>query len=146
MVKKVQPILSKEELTALNRIMDYLSTKSKDYIRLSPEERQGHIFHSVLVLRSSAWFNKTLFDTGQIICTEDATAALKSSYQEVSEFLYRHQTGDWGEVDYADWLDNDYSVEEGLRISSAYRTKAGEELWITTVSDRSFTTIDLSDR
>ncbi len=145
MVTIVQPLFSEEEFTAIRRMLDYLGAESDNYAVLSPEERKDHIFHSVLVLRASGWFNKTLFDTGRIVCTEGATAAMERCYQEASEFIYRHQTGDWGEISFDDWNENDYSVEQGLRILSAFRTKAGKKLWVITESDRSATTILLPE-
>ena len=40
-------------------------------------------------------------------------------------------------------MKNEYSVEHGFRILSAYTTSAGEQVWILTEADRSATTIML---
>jgi len=64
---------------------------------------------------------------------------------EVREALTRHMRGDWGELCDEDWKDNDFSVEHGFRILSAYRSKAGVKFWIITEADRSATTILLPD-
>jgi hypothetical protein len=57
------------------------------------------------------------------------------------EFLSRHQTGDWGIVCDDDKRENDFSVREGFRILSSYKTSNGEKLWVITEADRSVTTI-----
>jgi hypothetical protein len=38
-----------------------------------------------------------------------------------------------------DRKENDYSLEHGFRLLSAYKTNAGDKLWIITESDRSVT-------
>jgi len=44
-----------------------------------------------------------------------------------------------------DRKENDYSLEHGFRLLSAYRTHAGDKLWIITESDRSVTIYVESD-
>jgi hypothetical protein len=44
-----------------------------------------------------------------------------------------------------DRKENDYSLEHGFRLLSAYRTHAGDKLWIITESDRSVTTLLLPE-
>jgi hypothetical protein len=61
------------------------------------------------------------------------------------EYLIRHLSGDWGEVDAEDWETNDQSVKEGLRILSAYTLGTGVKIWIITEWNRSVTTILLPD-
>jgi len=41
--------------------------------------------------------------------------------------------------------ENDYSLEHGFRLLSAYRTHAGDKLWIITESERSVTTLLLPE-
>ena len=53
--------------------------------------------------------------------------------------------GDWGEVPEEDKRENEFSVQQGFRILSAYTTSAGERIWIITEADRSATTILLPD-
>jgi len=84
--------------------------------------------------------NKVLFDLGQTVMTIEAREALKESNQTANEFLARHQTGDWGLVCGDDRRENDFSVKEGFRILSAYKTTKGEKLWIITEADRSSST------
>src|SRR5262245_47125962 len=84
---------------------------------------------------------KPLFPLGQIYMTPGALEALEESEQGASEFLHRHQSGDWGEMSEEDKQENDFSVDKRLRIFSAYRTSKGEKLWVITEADRSVTTI-----
>jgi hypothetical protein len=84
---------------------------------------------------------KRLFSLGRTVMTPGALEALAESEQQPSEFLERHQQGDWGEVDEFDWQENDLSVRGGFRILSAYRTAKDVKLWAITEADRSSTTI-----
>lgn len=59
--------------------------------------------------------------------------------------LARHMRGDWGEVCDSDWEENDFSLEHGCRILSAYSTKCGVQFWIITEADRSATTVLLPE-
>jgi hypothetical protein len=86
-----------------------------------------------------------LFALGRVVATPGALQALEDAGQEPEEFLNRHDRGDWGEVAEADKHENDFSLQHGFRILSAYTTKAGERIWIITEADRSVTTILLSD-
>jgi hypothetical protein len=85
------------------------------------------------------------FALGQILATPGALKALEESSQSPAEFLARHASADWGEVDAEDAKENELSVEQGFRILSAYRTSKGVRLWIITEADRSATTVLLPD-
>ena len=85
--------------------------------------------------------SKALFSLGQIVGTPGALRALAEAQQEPLDFLARHVTGDWGELDDEDKAQNDLSVKNGLRILSAYTLQTGERIWLITESDRSATTI-----
>ena len=84
---------------------------------------------------------RPLFPLGETVMTIGAREALMESNQEPMEFLFRHVQGDWGEVCIEDADENDFSVKNGFRILSAYKTTKGEKLWIITEADRSLTTI-----
>ena len=84
-----------------------------------------------------------LFPLGQIVATPGALRALQKAEQAHDVFLDRHVDGDWGEVPEADKQENEFSVEHGFRILSAYTTSAGDRIWILTEADRSATTIML---
>ncbi len=72
------------------------------------------------------------FSLGRIVATPGALHALQSSGQAADEFLARHVTGDWGNLDEEDRQTNDAALINGSRILSAYVTKKGERLWIIT--------------
>jgi hypothetical protein len=58
------------------------------------------------------------------------------------ELLHRHVTGDWGDICEEDADENNYAVEYGLRILSAYGARDDpDRLWVITEADRSVTTI-----
>ena len=86
-----------------------------------------------------------LFLLGQVCATPGALEALRRSGQKPGEFLVRHVTGDWGDVCEEDKRLNDAAVAQGTRVFSAYRTAAGEKLWVITEADRSATTLLLPD-
>jgi len=87
----------------------------------------------------------TRFELGQVVATPGALAALTDANQDPQEFVTRHQSGDWGEVDEADRKENEFSVNRQLRLMSVYRTAKGVTLWLITEADRSATTILLPD-
>jgi hypothetical protein len=82
-----------------------------------------------------------LFSLGMVVGTPGAVRALEAAGQHPQEFLDRHVHGDWGEVPEADKQENDFSLQHGFRILSAYTTKAGERIWVLTEADRSATTM-----
>src|ERR1700720_2072445 len=81
------------------------------------------------------------FELGQIVATPGALAALKKAGQQPGEFLTRHVNREWGDLSDEDRKENEYSLEHGFRLLSAYRTHTGDKLWIITESDRSVTTL-----
>jgi hypothetical protein len=86
-----------------------------------------------------------LFPLGQIVATPGALQALERAEQLPGEFLARHVSGDWGDVPEADKQENDFSVQYGFRILSAYTTSADETIWVLTEADRSVTTLLLPE-
>ena len=85
------------------------------------------------------------FELGQIVATPGALAALKKAGQQPGELLTRHITRDWGDLDEDDRKENEYSLEHGFRLLSAYKTNAGDRVWIITEADRSVTTLLLPE-
>jgi hypothetical protein len=75
---------------------------------------------------------KAKFHPGQIVVTHGALDALQDAGQQLHEFLVRHLSGDWGDLDQEDRSLNDAAVIDGSRILSAYTTRKGERLWIIT--------------
>ncbi len=72
------------------------------------------------------------FSLGRIVATPGALHALHEAGQSADEFLVRHVTGDWGDLDDEDKSLNDAALIDGSRILSAYQTRKGECLWIIT--------------
>jgi hypothetical protein len=81
------------------------------------------------------------FALGTVVATPGALAALEKARQFPQEFLHRHMTGQWGDLDEHDRQANEQAVQFGGRILSAYSTRLGERLWLITESDRSATTL-----
>ena len=84
---------------------------------------------------------QSLFPLGRILATPGALDLGVNFFP----YLRRHQCGDWGDLDAEDKAENNFSVENGLRILSAYHTLDGIKFWIITEADRSATTILLPD-
>jgi len=88
---------------------------------------------------------KHLFTLGHVVATPGALAAIEKSGQQPGDFLARHANGDWGEVPPEDVKENELSLQHGFRLLSAYRTSAGDRLWVITEADRSSTCILLPE-
>ena len=84
---------------------------------------------------------RPLFELGQTVATPGALAALRNSEEEPITYLFRHVTGDWGDLPEEDIAENERSLEQGLRLFSAYHLSSGEKIWVITEYDRSVTTI-----
>ena len=89
--------------------------------------------------------HRPLFDLGRTLITPGALEALTDAKQSPVTFLERHATGDWGECDREDAIENDLALTQDSRILSVYRTTKGVRLWIITEADRSATTILLPE-
>jgi hypothetical protein len=72
------------------------------------------------------------FSLGRIVATPGALHALHDAGQAADEFLTRHVTGDWGDLDDEDRQANDLALIDGSRILSAYTTRKGERLYVIT--------------
>lgn len=81
-----------------------------------------------------------LFCLGQVVATPAALSLLDEHNKTPSEFLRRHQSGDWGELCKEDQQANDSALKHGDRIFSAYKID-DEKVWIITEADRSSTTL-----
>lgn len=85
------------------------------------------------------------FPLGQVAATPGVLRAIAEAGNSPQEFLSRHATGDWGELDEHDRQTNDLSVARGLRILSAYYLRDRTTLWVITEADRSSTTLLLPE-
>jgi hypothetical protein len=84
---------------------------------------------------------KPKFDIGQLVATPDAIQALSRNGTDDSQYVRRHQGGDWGDVSEEESQANEYALTQDLPIMSVYTLKDGTRLWIITEADRSATTI-----
>jgi hypothetical protein len=88
---------------------------------------------------------KPLFTLGQVVATPGALAALENAGQQPGDFLSRHVTCDWGDVPPEDIKENEFSLQHGFRLLSAYRTSAGDKIWLITEADRCSTCLLLPE-
>jgi hypothetical protein len=99
--------------------------------------------------RTGGWISSIIrpprFSLGQLVATPGALQALAAAGQSPMEFVQRHQSGDWGEVNDEDRRENEYSVQRGFRILSAYTLRTGVRMWVITEADRSATTLLLPE-
>ncbi len=90
---------------------------------------------------------KAKFETGNFCTTHGVYEEMgeRPNFASfVQESLFKHITGDWGDVHPDDKELNDLSIEEGSRILSVYTFKDGNtntKIWIITEADRSATTV-----
>jgi len=91
-----------------------------------------------------------LFKLGQVVMSSGIEALMRDKQSELynidlSKLLYRHQTGDDGDVCAEDHEANLFAIKQGdLRIMSVYKF-ASVTVWIITEHDRSYTTILLPE-
>jgi hypothetical protein len=88
---------------------------------------------------------KDRFSLGQTAATPGVLEAFARTGEEPLPFLAQHATGAWGELDDNDKAENEFSVEHGFRILSAYWLADDTRIWIITEADRSVTTILLPE-
>lgn len=86
-----------------------------------------------------------MFEMGYLVMTPGADETLRRAQQVAPEFLLRHKHGDWGELPEEDIRENEWSLENGARLFSAYQTRTEEKLWVITEGDRSATTLLLPE-
>ena len=94
------------------------------------------------------------FEPGQIVMTRDVADLVAEDIEfaaYVNECLRRHLNGDWGDVGYQDWNENELSVDGQFRLLSAYKNKVRNDgsplpvVWVTTEADRSSTCVLFPD-
>lgn len=83
------------------------------------------------------------FPLGRLVITPAALHALEP--EDVVAAIRRHATGDWGELDEHDRLENEKSLREGYRLLSAYTGSGGTRFWVITEADRSISTVLLPE-
>ncbi len=83
---------------------------------------------------------------GRVVVTAAAAKVLEETETEPMVLLWRHATGDWGQVEQDDREANDRALVSGLeRTYSNYRLARGQCIWVVTEADRSATLMCLPD-
>src|SRR5258708_3833334 len=89
---------------------------------------------------------KSLFTLGRVVATPGALAAIGVSGDDLTTYLARHQSGDWGDIDADDLRENQLSLEQGFRLMSVFTLSiTGVKIWVITEADRSSTCILLPE-
>ncbi len=86
---------------------------------------------------------ETKFWLGQFYVTAAASRTL--DLEDILFALKRHHSGDWGDLCAEDIASNEYALQNGGRLFSAYHDPKGVKFWIITEADRSVTTALLPD-
>ena len=132
MLVRYEQVNTKEREAIVNHIDSFLSACSSDQ----------KIFWQTFKQKLKSLDELTdLFPLGITVLTVGAKEALEESGQEPTEFLSRHQRGDWGIVCKEDSDENFLSLKEGFRIFSVYKAANDVKIWCITEADRSSTTI-----
>ena len=79
------------------------------------------------------------FPPGHVVATPAALELLERYGKPPSEYLERHLSGDWGDLDAHDYRENERALKTGARLFSAYAVSPLNRLWIITEADRSST-------
>jgi len=87
--------------------------------------------------------DRQLFPFGKLMITR-GVADGGFPLDQLLNLLYRHVTGDFGEINEEDRQENLLSIREGFRIMSAY-TINDTKLWCITEADRRSTTFLLPE-
>ncbi len=88
---------------------------------------------------------RPLFPLGRLLITPGALAALADHDRNGVEFVKRHQSGDFGDLDEEDREANQAALRYGTRLLSSYVIDDDITLWIITEADRSATTLLLPE-
>ncbi len=83
---------------------------------------------------------EALFDLGQIAITIGAAEEAQNIRRHPSQLIARHVEGEWGDLPPEDIEENDYALQRGTRIFSAYNIE-GSKFYVITEWDRSVTTV-----
>jgi len=82
-----------------------------------------------------------LFKLGVCVCTPAALELLESLDRTPHDLISRHVTGDFGDLDDEDLVQNCQAVEQGYQVFSTYQLAPGARVWVITEGDRSCTTV-----
>ena len=83
------------------------------------------------------------FETGRVVVTPAAAAALAAEGKSIDDVLARHRAGDWGDVSQQLRTINDRGLVECFNLQSAYAVPDGGRLVVVTNRDRTLTMVHL---
>src|SRR5215218_9861410 len=69
------------------------------------------------------------FSLGRVVATPGALEMLEEQGENPLFYLYRHHSGDWGELDNYDHKENELALKHGWRIVSSYAV-VGSYVWV----------------
>ena len=84
---------------------------------------------------------RSKFRLGEVLVTTPLHEHCEKNNFSLLPYLIRHSQCDWGDLCQEDKESNNYALENGERLLSAYKLRDGEKIWIITEWDRSVTTI-----
>ena len=94
------------------------------------------------------FIRKKPFTLGKVVITTGVVDLLDNmdmTNEDITKFLRRHATGDWGDMCCEDKELNDQALVSGYsRLFSSYNTQKGN-IWIITEFDHSITTVLMPD-
>jgi hypothetical protein len=82
------------------------------------------------------------FDLGEVVFSDNATLRLRT--EEVLTALNRHANGDWGDLLPEDALTNEFALQHGDRLFSAYGF-GHARFWVITDFELSVTAVLMPD-
>ena len=83
------------------------------------------------------------FELGTIKVSPAASDTLAANCLDPATYLARHQSGEWGDSDNAQRLQNEWALEHNGTIRSAYKLPNDTTLLVNTAADRSYTWVML---
>ncbi len=83
---------------------------------------------------------EALFDLGQMVVTPGAIEAAQNIRRHPIQLIARHVEGEWGDLPSEDIAENDFALQRGFRIFSAYNIE-NAKFYVITEWDRSVTTV-----
>lgn len=148
---ELQRILSTGESVDIpSQVLNFLWQRREEQIESGPwvegHYRPGLAFR----FRRNEAMPHQLFPLGRIMMTTNLKDTLQRANpagweEELQMFINRHASGDWGDLDEEDKLENELSLHRGSRILSAHIATPDIRVWVITEADRSITTVLLPE-
>jgi len=119
--------------------------RARENYQRDPSPRSLAILETGLAILVQELHRPGKFELGQVVMTPGAEEVMREAQHVPPEFLLRHKHGDWGELPEEDLRENEWPLQHGARLFSAYKTRTDEKLWVITEWDRSVTTLLLPE-